>query len=403
MSLLSVLVPLLGAILFTAPLHYWLWRRLVRDPQWPSRWHRLFTIGFLIPGIGMPLSVAATFILPRPGHTLLAWPTFLWMGWAFILIVATLGIELFRLTRWITTRATGKAPDPSRRLLVGRVMSAGVGVLGVGTTAFGVGRALGPVPVQPVHLNVPRLGPGFDGMRIVQLTDIHVGPTIGRDFVEHLVTQTMNLEPDLIAITGDLVDGTVENLGDAVRALAGLRAPLGVYFVTGNHEYISGAGPWLELLPTLGIRVLQNERVRLSRNGSELDVVGVNDYSAARFDEAAAPDLPAALAGRDPDVPALLLAHQPRAAEEAASLGIDVQLSGHTHAGQIWPFRYAVRLTTPYVVGLYRIGDMQLYVSPGTGYWGPPMRVATQAEITHLTLRAGAPLPSPGVVDAATG
>src|SRR5690606_41187393 len=125
--------------------------------------------------------------------------------------------------------------------------------------------------------------------------------------------------------------------------------------------------------------------------------------SAARFDEAAAPDLPAALAGRDPDVPALLLAHQPRAAEEAASLGIDVQLSGHTHAGQIWPFRYAVRLTTPYVVGLYRIGDMQLYVSPGTGYWGPPMRVATQAEITHLTLRAGAPLPSPGVVDAATG
>src|SRR5690606_20432321 len=204
--------------------------------------------------------------------------------------------------------------------LLSRVMSAGVGVIGAGTTTFGVGRALGPVPVQPVHLHLPRLGRGLDGLRIVQLTDIHVGPTIGRDFVEHLVHQTMDLRPDLIAITGDLVDGTVENLGDAVRALAGLSAPLGVYFVTGNHEYISGAGPWLELLPTLGIRVLRNERVRLSRNGSELDLVGVNDYSAARFDASEAPDLPTALAGRDPAVPALLLAHQPRAADEAASL-----------------------------------------------------------------------------------
>lgn len=388
MSLLQALVPILGALLFTAPLHYWLWRRLVRDPQWPPRLRRLFTAAFLVPGIGMPLGTAATFILPRPAHSLIAWPTFLWMGWAFILIVACLGIELFRLSRWIATRATGREPDVSRRLLIGRVMSAGVGVLGVGTTTYGVGNALGPVPIKPVHLDVPKLGAGMDGLRIVLLTDIHVGPTIGREFVEHLVEQTLELKPDLIAITGDLVDGTVENLGDAVRVLGGLQAPLGVYFVTGNHEYISGAKPWLELLPTLGIRVLQNERVQVRRNGDVLDVVGVNDYTAASFDEKEAPDLPAALRGRDPNVPSLLLAHQPRAADEAAQLGIDVQLSGHTHGGQIWPFRYAVRLTTPYVAGLYRVGDMQLYVSPGTGYWGPPMRVGTQAEITHLTLHS---------------
>ncbi len=226
---------------------------------------------------------------------------------------------------------------------------------------------------------------------MVQLTDVHVGPTIGHAFIDDIVRRTNALQPDLIAITGDLVDGSVEQLRDAVAPLARLRARHGVYFVTGNHEYFSGAAPWLNELGRLGIRVLRNERVSIGEGEASFDLGGIDDHSAARhggLEPAAA--VSQALSGRDPKRELVLLAHQPRSLLEAARFGVGLQLSGHTHGGQIWPFKYLVRLQQPFVEGLHRSGDAQIYVSRGTGYWGPPMRLGAPAEITHVTLESGA-------------
>lgn len=200
--------------------------------------------------------------------------------------------------------------------------------------------------------------------------------------------RTNALEPDVIAITGDLVDGTVEDLREHVAPLAGLRAKHGVYFVTGNHEYYSGVDAWIAELSRIGVRVLRNERVEIRVGDDAIDLAGVDDFSARRV-PGHGPDLKRALEGRDPARELILLAHQPRAIEEASRLGVGLQLSGHTHGGQIWPWTYLVYLQQPYVSGLHRHGDAQVYVSRGTGYWGPPMRLGADAEITKLTLVRG--------------
>jgi predicted MPP superfamily phosphohydrolase len=183
-------------------------------------------------------------------------------------------------------------------------------------------------------------------------------------------------------ITGDLVDGSVEQLGALTAPLKELHAKDGVFFVTGNHEYYSGVDEWLAYLGELGIRVLRNERVPVG----PIDLAGVDDWSARSFGHGHGADLSKALAGRDKERPVVLLAHQPQAIVEAEQHGVDLQLSGHTHGGQMFPWVYAVKLVTPYVAGLYQHKTSALYVSRGTGYWGPPVRVGAPAEITHLTL-----------------
>jgi hypothetical protein len=227
----------------------------------------------------------------------------------------------------------------------------------------------------------------MNGFTLVQLTDIHVGPTIGRAFIETIVAHTNALNPDLIAITGDLVDGTVSELADAVAPLAALRARHGVYFVTGNHEYFSGATPWIAELTRLGIRCLRNERVSIGDGAASFELAGVDDRSGARFGEPGhGENLEKALAALDPAREVVLLAHQPKSVLTAARFGVGLQISGHTHGGQIWPFTYFVRLQQPFVAGLHRHEGAQVYVSRGTGYWGPPMRLGAPAEITQLVL-----------------
>jgi hypothetical protein len=193
------------------------------------------------------------------------------------------------------------------------------------------------------------------------------------------------LTPDVVAITGDLVDGSVEALREHVAPLAKLKAAHGVFFVTGNHEYYSGVDEWLDELRRLGIRVLRNESVTLSRGAAAVELAGIDDHASGRF-PGHGPDLRRALKDRDPRRPVVLLAHQPVAVHEAAAFDVDLQLSGHTHGGQLWPWGYLVRLQQKYLNGLYRIGNTLLYVSCGTGYWGPPMRLGAPAEITELTL-----------------
>jgi hypothetical protein len=368
-------------------IHYYLWARLVRDTGLPGIWRPVATVALVLLAAGMPLALYLGRRYPSAGRAL-AWPAFIWMGLMFLLLVSFAGVDVVRLAAWLARRARSAPIDPGRRLVAARLAAGAVSVLSGGLGAVAVRAATGPVAVKRVEVTLARLPLAHDGLRIAQITDIHVGPTIGHAFVQDLVRRVNALAPDLVAITGDLVDGTVAELGAAVAPLAELRARHGVFFVTGNHEYFSGVEPWLAELGRLGVRVLRNERVSIGSGMDAFDLAGVDDQSAERFGGPPHKDAVAlALGDRDPAREVVLLAHQPRSFSLAKGHGVGLQLSGHTHGGQVWPFGLLVRLSQPFIAGLHRDGDAQIYVSRGTGYWGPPMRLAAPAEITELVLR----------------
>jgi hypothetical protein len=267
---------------------------------------------------------------------------------------------------------------------------AGSAVLAAGgATAFAVSSALGAPEIHEVPVRLARLPRALSGLSIAQISDLHVGRTIGEDEVRRVVAATNRLRPDVVAITGDLVDGSVAMLERSVGPLAALQARYGVFFVTGNHEYYSGAPAWVAHLERLGIRVLRNERVAIGDAGASIDLAGIDDWRSAGMAPGHGPDLARAVSGRDPDRSLVLLAHQPRGVEEAARAGVELQVSGHTHGGQIFPFSLATALVYPYLHGLYDVkggGGSQIFVSRGTGYWGPPMRLGSPPEITRLVL-----------------
>jgi hypothetical protein len=261
-------------------------------------------------------------------------------------------------------------------------VAGGAGLIGLG----GIVNVARGYDVRRVRIPLAKLPKSASGYSIVQITDVHVGPTIGRSFVEGVVRETNALAPDMVVITGDLVDGSVAALRDLVEPLRDLRAKDGVYFVTGNHEYYSGADEWIAHLRSMGIRVLRNERVDVR---GAFDLAGVDDASSARMLPHHGQDVPGALAGRDKSRAVVLLAHQPKALHDAQRGEVDLQLSGHVHGGQMVPFNWLARLDQPLIAGLYKRGATWVYVSTGTGYWGPPMRVGPGAEITRIELVAG--------------
>jgi predicted MPP superfamily phosphohydrolase len=382
-----LLIFLLVVLSIVGGVHFYLWARLVRDTQLPLPVRPWVTAALIALAVSLPATFIVLRRVPPEWGRFLAWPGFVWMGLMFLVFTLVLAGDIVRLLVFVGSKVASGGLDPGRRLMLARLLGGGAAV-GAGVVgALALRRALARVEVKEVAVRLSKLPAAGQGTTIVQLTDLHVGPTIGRAFIEDIVRRTNELRPDVIAITGDLVDGSVERLRHAVEPLRDLKATHGVYFVTGNHEYFSGAGPWLAELRRLGIRVLRNERVTVGEGAAAIDIAGIDDHSAARLGGDRS-DVGQALAGRDPARPVILLAHQPRAIFEAARLGVDLQLSGHTHGGQIWPFTYFVKLQQPYVAGLHQHGDTQIYVSPGTGYWGPPMRLGTRAEITRVTLHA---------------
>jgi hypothetical protein len=255
-------------------------------------------------------------------------------------------------------------------------------------TAVGWWKSRRLASVVEVEVPIDGLAEALDGFRIAQISDLHVGPTIRGAQMQDIADRVNELRADLVAVTGDMVDGPVGQLAEDVAPLGTLRSRHGTWFVTGNHEYYSGVEPWLEhIRATLGMRVLEDEHDTIEHDGATIMVAGVTDITAPRMHPRhVSSPTQAALEAPDSDF-RLLLAHQPESAHEAEPLGFQLQLSGHTHGGQYWPFTALIHLAKRWVRGLYRFGGLWIYVNPGTTYWGPPLRLGSPHEITLLTLR----------------
>ncbi|MFD9465177.1 metallophosphoesterase [Streptomyces sp. NPDC060027] len=415
--------------------HWYAWRRLVRDTTaGPGAVRRVGAVVFAAGPLLMFGAVAseragAPFWLQRT----LAWPGFLWMALLLYLVLALLAGEFVRpllrrlgerraggrqetdgtaspaavgeagpresvrarsaattgsgaagaLARTATTgpaEPAGAVRLPSRRLLVSRVVGGAAAAVAVGTVGYGTYGVLRGPSVKRVTVPLAKLPRSAHGFRIAVVSDIHLGPLLGRGFAQKVVDTINSTQPDLIAVVGDLVDGSVKDLGPAAAPLAGLRARHGAYFVTGNHEYFSGAEQWVREVRELGIHPLENARTELAG----FDLAGVNDVQGES--EGQGPDFGKALGDRDTTRACVLLAHQPVQIHDAVRHGVDLQLSGHTHGGQLWPGNLIAAAANPTVAGLERYGDTQLYVSRGAGAWGPPTRVGAPSDITVVEL-----------------
>ena len=326
-----------------------------------------------------------------PMSDYLAGAGFLAMGFFSSLFVLTVLRELILLAAaaaslWLTGEAT--------LLQQLRVWSAAaVPLAALSLTFVGFINARRRAVVRHVDVPITGLPERLHGFSIVQISDIHVGTTIKNSYVSRIVDAVNALDADMIAITGDLVDGSVQRLSLHTQPLGDLAARHGTFFVTGNHEYYSGANAWIAEMRRLGLSVLLNEHVVLEHDGETLVIAGVTDYSAHHFDPAQRSDPAAAIAGAPTRAGVrVLLAHQPRSAFAAAKAGFDVQLSGHTHGGQFFPWNLLVKLVEPFAAGLHRLDSLWIYVSRGTGYWGPPKRFGAPSEITRLRL-----VPAPAV------
>ena len=369
-------------------MHYYLWARLVRAPELGAPWARFGTWLFVLLAALTPAGIIVARALDRPISKLIAGVAYGWMGVAVLLFFLLVASEVLRAGVHGASALTARPLDPDRRAFLSRTIAGGVSLIAISLAGMGTANALGEVAVRRVLVPLRRLPRALEGFRIVQLSDVHIGPTLGADWLERVVARVNALAPDAVVITGDLVDGSVEELRDQVAPLAKLSAKHGVFFVTGNHEYYSGADEWIDELARLGVRTLRNERVALGDGEHSFDLAGVDDWTARRFGGGHGANLARALAGRDPARELVLLAHQPKQIHEAARLGVGLMLSGHTHGGQIFPWQLLVKLDQPYIAGLAQHEDTHIYVSRGTGFWGPPMRVAAPAEIALIELSA---------------
>ncbi|MGW2009263.1 metallophosphoesterase [Streptomyces nigrescens] len=438
-----IVVPVLG--LFFG-VHRYLWCRLVRDTTTPgSRPRRTGTVAAFV----LPLTTLAAFLSGRAGapfplQQALAWPGYLWLALVLYLTLALLAGEVVRAVCLRAVR-TGErtepapssstdhghkpraqtppptpepTPDPSpaphptqppspspspspssaptllpprtpalpplatppRRLFLARAVAAGASLAATAAVGYGTATTLrGPV-VKRVTIPLAKLPRAAHGFRIAVVSDIHLGPVLGRAHTRRVVETINRTRPDLVAIVGDLVDGNVADLAPAAEPLRELQSRYGSYFVTGNHEYYSGADQWVDHVRELGIHYLENARTELPG----FDLAGVNDVAGQT--ENAGPDYDQALSDRDPARAVVLMAHQPVTIHDSVRYGVDLQLSGHTHGGQMWPFTYIADATNPTIAGLERYGDTQLYVSRGAGTWGPPVRLGAPPDVTVVEL-----------------
>ncbi|MGI5195332.1 metallophosphoesterase [Streptomyces sp. CA-288835] len=452
MVIVFVLIILMVLALFGV-VHWYMWRRLVRDTTAGPGLARRAGAAVFISG---PLLFVVAMTAERGGapfwlQQVLGWPGFLWLAIVLYLLIALLVGEFVRplVRRLVERRSAPETPEatdvagervpvavagpdavvgagtgppgsgatapvsegqgdgeaegasdggsgaagtpdaatsgaaasgPSRRLFVSRVVGGAAAAAALGTVGYGTYGVLRGPKVKRVTVPLAKLPRSAHGFRIAVVSDVHLGPVLGPGFCQRVVDTVNSTQPDLIAVVGDLVDGSVKDLGPAAAPLAQLKARHGSYFVTGNHEYFSGVEQWVEHVRELGMTPMQNVRTELPG----FDLAGVNDVTGE--DEGQGPDYEKALGDRDRARACVLLAHQPVQIHDAVDHGVDLQLSGHSHGGQLWPGNFVAALANPTVAGLERYGDTQLYVSRGAGAWGPPTRVGAPSDITVVEL-----------------
>lgn len=391
---------IVSIIVMGIPAAYLCWR-LLGPARLERRWRNLLVAGIMVSILITPVTIFFRHAgMENTALDILAWAGYTVLGFMSLVFTFTvlrdMGLLAGRVPGGLMKMARpGQRPDagnlpanPDRRRFIQNSSNLGI-LVGAGLFAgYGIAEAKGIPAVNTVRIPFKNLPPGLDGFRIVQISDIHVSPTTKRPFVQGVVNVVNSLSPDLVALTGDLVDGSVARLGPDVAPLADLAAPYGNFFVTGNHEYYSGALPWIDEIQRLGFTVLLNEHRLITRSDGRLLVAGVTDYRAGNFFADHRSDPHKALGGSPGADVKLLLAHQPKSVFAAAAAGFDLQLSGHTHGGQFFPWNYVVFLTQPYVTGLHQHKNTRIYINSGTGYWGPPLRIGSPAEITLIQLTA---------------
>lgn len=378
-------------LIFSVLVHALVGWRLVPDVSHHSPDLGMLLVGWLVlSAVLMPMGMRVPrMVAPRLREGLM-WLGLLCMGLfssVFVLmLIRELTLGCLALVQWLG------ADLPLDAIRAGTAL--GLLPLALLMTIAGFWNARRTAAVVRIDVPIANLPTSLEGFSIAQISDIHVGPTIKSHYLQRIVDRVNLLNADMVAITGDLVDGPVISLGAHIAPLLDLQSAYGTFFVTGNHEYYSGAHGWIDKLRSMGIQVLMNEHVVIDHatdsqggDGATVVVAGVADFSAHHFDETHRSDPHRAMA----DAPEhahvkLLLAHQPRSASAAANAGFDLQLSGHTHGGQFWPWGYFVQFQQPFTAGLNKLNRLWVYTSRGTGYWGPPKRFGAPSEITHLRL-----------------
>ena len=361
----------------------------------------------VVSALSIPLGLLGHRLGQRPfaesAMRALTWTGLLCMGFFSSLMVLTLLRDAALTAVW-GAGLVGFQADALTAGEAARLSASAVPLLAAAVTLWGFVNARRTAAVVRVDVPLAGLPLALQGFTLAQISDIHVGPTIRRHYLRRIVQRVNSLHADVVAVTGDLIDGSVAELAHQVAPLADLQSRHGTFFVTGNHEYYSGAQAWIKELRRLGLTVLMNEHVvieQVIRSGegssgalappsmsASLVLAGVTDFHAAHFDPAHRSDPADALAGAPPGLPRVLLAHQPRSADAALRAGFDLQLSGHTHGGQFWPWNLFVPLQQPFTAGLNRLESLWVYTSRGTGYWGPPKRFGAPSEITLIRLVA---------------
>ncbi len=382
--------------------YFYIGWRIITPAGIPSPYNIVVWILLFILFMIMPLSM----MMMRGGGEAwsdrFAWFTYIGMGFlsflfSFLLIKDILwltglgGDKLIQVLRnaFSSSSSNMMLGNPDRRLFLTNILNLGVVGLASGFTLYGIFEARRKPAIVEVDIPIPHLPQEFDGFRIAQITDVHAGLTVKRDFIEMIVTMVNDLKPDLIAFTGDIADGSVRHLHNDVEPLASLSAPFGKYFVTGNHEYYSGVEQWVEETERLGFVNLMNEHRVLERGNGKLLLAGVTDFTGGGFDKSHRSSPEKAVADAPQCDARILLAHQPKSVHAALPHHFDLMISGHTHGGQFFPWNLAAAADQPYIKGLHHHEKMWVYVSNGTGYWGPPVRVAARSEITILRLVKG--------------
>ena len=393
-------MPVIPLFLISSLLHAWVgWRiapalaGFAAFPQGGALFWSLLVVSALL----MPMGLVARRFAGGRVASVLTWLGLICMGMFSSLFVLTLLRDAMLLLAWLASwmgALMGADTDVAHALLAAfqTWSAAAVPLLGLLVTAWGFWSARRTARVVRVDVPIAGLPKALHGFTVAQISDIHVGPTIKHAYLSRIVARVNALGADMVAITGDLVDGRVAELQQHVQPLASLKSTHGTFFVTGNHEYYSGAHAWIDALRDLGLTVLMNEHVVLNHHkaGHEqalMVVAGVADFGAHHFDKSHQSDPAAAVRGAPMHASLrMLLAHQPRSAHAASEAGFDLQLSGHTHGGQFWPWNHFVQFQQPFTAGLNKLKDLWVYTNSGTGYWGPPKRFGVPSEITHLRL-----------------